>query len=384
MSENIPQKGGPASGRKIAIDLRSLSSGRVSGVENYCLNLLESMPPLDNRNQYTFFYNSLRRRKLPDFHFVNSTVRHSHIPNKILNLALKLNLTKLENFIGETDWIFMPNLNQFSIYPKSKLAVTVHDLSPVMAPEFYNVKRRLWHKFLNYKKALERADIIFTVSEYTKNDLIKIFSVPAEKIKVVYPGVSHKAFHPNLPENYLREVRNLYSLPGKFILFLNTVEPRKNLGTLVKAFEKLQDSTNLVVAGRLGWKYRADFKLINNSRKLNKIKYIGYVQEQHKPALIKLASALVYPSFYEGFGFQLLEAMAVGTPVVASQLTSIPEVTGDAALLVNPYDENSLAEALSEVLNNEGLRQALVAKGIRRAQHFNWQKTATGILGGLK
>ena len=166
---------------KIAIDLRSLSSGTISGVENYTLNLLENLLREDRQNRYLLFYNSLRRKNLPDFHFVNSQVKQTRIPSKILNLALKLNLVKMEKIFGDVDWLFMPNLNQFSIGPKVKLAITVHDLSPVVNPGFYDLKRRIWHRFLNYRQAFERANVLFAVSEYTKNDLIRIFNIPPEK-----------------------------------------------------------------------------------------------------------------------------------------------------------------------------------------------------------
>jgi len=365
---------------KIAIDLRSLSSGTVSGVENYCINLVESLLLLDGQNQYSLFYNSMRAKQLPDFHYVNSRVAQSRIPSKILNMAFKFNLTSIEKFTGSCDWFFMPNLNQFSISPNTKLAITVHDLSPVVTPEFYNLKRKLWHKFLNYKKAFERANVLFTVSEYTKSDLIRIFNIEPNKIKVVYPGINQQMFNQNIPLNRQRLVRNLYGLPGEFVLFLNTIEPRKNLAGVISAFEKIKSPASLVIAGRLGWKYKKDFKLIKNSKKSAKIRYIGYVSEEHKPALIKTAKVLVYPSFYEGFGFQPLEAMAVGTPVVASHLTSLPEMVGDAGLLVDPYNSNSLAGALDQVLENGKLREILIQKGLVQSEKFNWQRTAAETL----
>ena len=321
---------------KIAIDLRSLSSGSISGVENYCLNLLESLLALDKKNHYILFYNSFSPLSGDGFHFVNSKVITTRWPNKILNLGLKLNAVSLEKLIGDFDMLFMPNLNQFNIGMGKKLAITVHDLSPIVTPEFYDIKRRVWHKFLNYKKAFERANVLFAVSEYTKQDLIRIFNINPQKIKVAYPGVDHSVFHPELEQAENRGLRNSFGLPGEFILFLNTIEPRKNLAGLIKAFEQYNGSAHLVIAGRLGLKYSNDFKLIKNSKKSAKIKYIGYIEEQHKPALIKLAKVLVYPSFYEGFGFQALEAMAVGTPVIASEVTSLPEVVGGAGLLVNP------------------------------------------------
>lgn len=364
---------------KIAIDLRSLSSGRISGVENYGLNLLENLPVVDRQNSYIFFYNALKRAGLPDFHYVNSEVRQTRYPSKLLNLALKLGLVKMEKLLGELDWFFMPNLNQFSINNQTKLAITVHDLSPLVTPEFYDLKRKIWHKFLNYKQAFERADILFAVSEYTKKDLIRILNISEGKIKVVYPGLDLKIFKPDIPEPELRAARNLYGLPGSYILFLNTIEPRKNLAAAVKAFEQLKGDEHLVIAGRLGWKYEPDFALIGKSRKNAKIKYIGYVAEKHKPALIKMAGALVYPSFYEGFGFQCLEAMAVGTPVIASSIAALPEVLGNSGLLINPYDIGSLAEGLESIISNPNLRENLRQKGFERAKQFSWQETSLRI-----
>lgn len=369
---------------KIAIDLRSLSGAKISGVENYTLNLLDNLLRLDKTNEYTLFNNAFSKGSLGDFHYVNSKIRNSRIPNKVLNLALKFKLVSLEKLAGDFDCLFMPNLNQFNVSPKAKVILTVHDLSPVAAPEFYDIKRRIWHRFLSYKKAFDRANVLLAVSEYTKNDLIKIFKVPAEKIKVIYPGVDHGIFNPNISVTDLRLVRNIYNLPGEFILFLNTIEPRKNLSKLIKAFEQQDSSANLVIAGKLGWKFSKDFDLIKKSKKSAKIKYIGYVEEKHKSALVKLAKVLVYPSFYEGFGFQPLEAMAVGTPVIASQVTSVPEVVGDAGLLINPYSAGDIITALKDVLENEALREMLITKGYAQAQKFRWEAAAQKVLEELK
>ena len=368
---------------KIAIDLRSLSSGSISGVENYIVNLLEHMLPTDRKNSYSLFYNAWSQGAPGDFGFVNSQIVKSKIPNKLLNIALKLNLTKMEKLAGGCDTLFLPNLNQFSILPHTKLAITVHDLSPVVTPEFYDIKRRVWHKFLNYRRAFERANIIFAVSEYTKLDLIKIFNVSPQKIQVVYPGIDGALFYPDISVAKLRQTRNQYGLPGEYILFLNTIEPRKNLSGLVKAFDRLNHRADLVIVGRQGWKHKAIFKEIKNSKKSAKIKYIGYVNDQDKPAIIKLSRLLVYPSFYEGFGFQPLEAMAVGTPTIVSQVTSLPEVVGDSALLVNPYNIDDIRRSLEMLLTDDALRSQFVAKGLEQVKKYSWKKTAEGILVGL-
>lgn len=381
---------------KIAFDLRSLSTGTVSGVENYTANLLHNLLSVDKQNEYLLFYNAFKKASAPqsvdltsnfahnDFNYINSQQKISKIPSKILNLAFKLNLKKVEDFTGPVDWFYMPNLNQFSIAPQTKLAITVHDLSPVITPEFYNLKRRIWHKFLNYKKSFERANVLFAVSEHTKNDLINIFNIKPEKIVVAYPAVSSSASFQTPTEFEMREVRNKYNLPGEYILFLNTIEPRKNLSGLIKAFENLNSNSSLVIAGRLGWKYRADFEQIKKSKKSDKIKYIGYVSEKHKLGLIKLAKALVYPSFYEGFGFQALEAMLVGTPVIASNLTSLPEVVGNAGMLVNPYSTESITLGIEKVLTDTELRNVLIKNANDQVLKFNWQITANKILENLK
>jgi glycosyltransferase involved in cell wall biosynthesis len=365
---------------KIAVDLRSLSSGSVSGVENYTLNLLEHLLAQDKRNQYLLFYNSFRDVKISDFHYVNSQIKRTKIPNKVLNLAFKLGAVKLEKLIGPFDCLFMPNLSQFHISPQAKLAVTVHDLSPAVTPEFYDLKRDLWHKFLNYKKAFSRANVIFTVSEYTKKDLIRLYNVNEAKIKVAYPGIDRKDFNPDIPVSKLRQARNIYGLPGDYILFLNTIEPRKNLTSLVKAFDLLDYPADLVIVGRKGWKYREIFRQIKQSKKFGRIKYLGYVPEADKPAIIKLAKVLVYPSFYEGFGFQPLEAQACGVPTVVSQVTALPEVVGDASLLIDPYNVENLANALKLILADNRLREKLIEKGLQRVKEFNWEKTASKVL----
>jgi len=369
---------------RIAIDLRSLSSGSVSGVENYTLNLLERLLSLDNKNQYVLFYNSFKDFKVPDFHFVNSQVKATKYPNKLLNLGLMAGAIKIEKLIGDFDCLFMPNLNQFNIQSGKKLVLTVHDLSPAVTPEFYDLKRNLWHKLLGYKRAFTRANLIFAVSEYTKKDLVRLYGIEEKKIKVVYPGIDHKEFTPDIPAAKLREARNVYGLPGDYILFLNTIEPRKNLVNLIKAFEVLDNPAELVIAGRKGWKYRSIFRAIKQSKKRDKIRYIGYVPESDKSAIIKLARALVYPSFYEGFGFQPLEAMAVGTPAVVSQVTALPEVTGNAALLVDPYDINSIAKGVKSILSDDRLRQNLIEKGLQRVKEFTWEKTAKEVLEGIE
>ncbi len=371
---------------KIAIDLRSLSSGSVSGVENYTLNLLDYLLKIDRENTYVLFFNSFFKVKLPEFGYVNAKVKFTRWPNKLLNFLFKFRLISLEKLIGNFDVLFMPNLNQFNINTGAKLALTVHDLSPLVTPEFYDFKRRVWHYFLNYEKAFNRADVIFAVSEYTKNDLLKLFSVKKDKIKVIYPGIDQKIFNTQIPVSTLRDVRNKYSLPGDYILFLNTIEPRKNLSNLIKAFENVSEPYYLVIAGKKGWKYSQLFKEVKNSRKNFRIKYLGYLPEEDKPAVIKLAKMLVYPSFYEGFGFQPLEALFCGTPAIVSNVTSLPEIVGKAGYLVNPYNISEIQKSIEALIKNEGSENdvQMDVKNLNLKEKYDWQLTAKQTLNEIK
>ena len=330
------------------------------------------------------FYNGFKPLDTETFQFINAKVVKGRLPNRLLNLGLRLGTLDFNNLAGGCDVLFMPNLNTVNLSLKSKLAITVHDMSPVIVPEFYDVKRKLWHKFLQIKKILLRADVIFTVSKYTKNDIIRLYGMDEMKIKVVYPGVDLKIFNPQIPEKDMRSARNSYSLPGKYFLFLNTIEPRKNLIGAVEAFEKANLDSHLVVAGKRGWKTGKIFRKLKNSAKKNRIHFLGYVKEEDKPAIIKMATGLLYPSFYEGFGFQALEAMAIGTPVIASQVTSLPEVVADAGLLINPYNLRDLVTAMENLEYSGFLKTTLVKKGLERARSFSWKESTLKTLAHLE
>src|SRR6185503_11878117 len=196
---------------KIAVDLRGLHSGKISGVENYILNVLERLVSLDHSNSYTLFENAYHPKNYQHLKFVNAQVIQRRIPNKLFNASLKLFGRPLfEKYFGDFDCLFLPNVNFFATSVNKKLVVTIHDLSPRIAPEFYNFKRRLWHRLVNFEKTLRRADHIIAVSEYTKADIVRLFDLTPAKISVIYPGIDRTLFKPDLPVDRLREVRNLY------------------------------------------------------------------------------------------------------------------------------------------------------------------------------
>lgn len=365
---------------KILVDLRSLQIKTQSGVGTYTSQLLEHLLPIDQTNSYLFFYNALRPQT-GLFHYVNSQAIQTRIPNKLLNSSLAFfGWPKFERLVGNFDCLFLPNLHHFAVSPQKKVVITVHDLSPLITPEFYDTKRRIWHYMLSFKKKLLRANRIIAVSEFTKHELQHHLGILPEKICVIPEGVDDTKFHTNIPDSSLRDLRNRLGLPGEFILFLSTVEPRKNLLTLIESFEQLPRGTHLVIAGQLGWKYSEVMERISTSKKRSLIHVLGYVAEEDKPVLIKLARVVCYPSFYEGFGLVPLEAMAVGTPVVTSNVSSLPEVAGGASLIVDPYHAGWLANALEQALYNNQVREVLTQKGIVQASFFRWQTAAEKTL----
>ncbi len=380
------QKSAKSTGGTIAVDLRALGP-QISGIENYLINILES-PAFKDADGIFGMYNSrgeaiaetLNRRD------IKMPVSRRHWPNRIFNLCLYFfSLPKFEKFFDKFKIYWMPDLRPYALNAKTKFALTIHDLSPVMHPEFYSLKRRIWHKMVRLGKSLRAASKIFAVSQYTKYDLSRLFKLPSEKIKVIYPGINHDIFKTTIDERLAHKVRERYELPENYILLLSTVEPRKNILNAIKAFEALEENdVHLVIAGKLGWLYSPILKKIRTSAKRNKIKLIGYVAEQDKPFVISMASILCYPSFYEGFGFVPLEAMACGIPVITSARTSLPEICADAAILIEPRSIADLAKAMSELLRDQNLREKMRAKGLERSKQFDWRSTSQKIITELK
>jgi glycosyltransferase involved in cell wall biosynthesis len=375
---------------KIGIDLRTLAEGKITGVEVYTINLLKALFELDKKNQYLLFYNSFHGtpEHLPKFDYPNVHWKIFHFPNRLLNASfLFLRWPKIDRLLGGVDIFFSPRYLFSALSRCCKLVVTVHDLSFILFPEFFSIKTRLWHYLVSDKTAAKKAAEILTVSDSTKKDLVNIFKISSDKITVTHLGVDEKAYN-TISQPGDADVLKKYRLQPGYILYLGTIEPRKNVLGIVEAFEKLRGTSGskcrLVLAGGLGWLYSRVLSRIKKSPCRSDIHLLSAVPEHDKPALYRNAQCLVFPSFYEGFGFPPLEAMASGTPVVASYNSSFPEVLDEACVYVKPYNSEMIYQALEQIFNDKRFCSNLIQKGNVRAGEFTWQKTAEKTLAVFK
>ncbi|MDP2587000.1 MAG: glycosyltransferase family 1 protein [Candidatus Komeilibacteria bacterium] len=363
---------------KIAVDLRGLLSGQLTGVGEYAFNLLKAMLEIDPVNHYLIFSSSLKKAALPAEFSNNPRVEHCHFycPSKLFNFSLKFfNRPRLNRLTGPVEVWWFPNLNFWSLDFGCPVVMTVHDLSFAKLPWAYSAKRQLWHQAINPAKKLRQASAIAAVSQHTKNDLVQTYGLAPVMIEVVYPAL------PEFNSIDAADVEQDLVLPDKYVLFLGTLEPRKNIESIIRAFAELAlPGYSLIIAGGHGWLYQKIYHLAAELKLNNKVKFLGYVTATQKRTLLKKAGLLIWPSFYEGFGLPPMEAMAAGVPVISSANSSLPEVAGDAALLVDPYNIQELKQAISGVLTDDGLRQSLINKGYEQIKKFNWHDSAKKML----
>ena len=352
---------------KIALDMRGVGSFS-GGVGVYSQRLRSG---LQNQGQEIYL---LDERRILSSRFISS----HWLTRKGLNISLYLiRRPYLDQIIPESEILFMPNINITAFSEKKPLVLTVHDLSFHIWSECLTPKIYMWHQIIQPKKLMQRASQLIAVSHSTKQDICDIYDISPELIQVIYPGIDQRFFQ-TLSETQQCKISQKLQLPEEYILFLGTIEPRKNILQIIRAFEGLAKDfpdLHLVIAGKKGWKWRQVMKAINTSPVKNRIRYLGFIEEYDKSALYQKARVFVFPSLYEGFGFPPLEAMASGVPTITSQVSSFPEVVENGAWKVSPYDLEELQWAMYQLLTQSPIARGYAQAGKRQAKKYSWETT---------
>jgi len=363
---------------RIAIDAHSVGTG-LGGNESYATNLIEALAEIDSVNSYTLYVT--RREALERFsgRWPNVSVRTTlpHTPLIRIPLTLSAELRRKPVDVLHVQFTSPP----FSPCP---VVVSIHDLSFEHLPQTFKWRSRKQLRITVRRSAREAAQVI-ALSEYARDDIINTYGVAPEKVSVI-PLAAPAHFRPVLDEEQLQRVRQTYGIEGDYILSVGAIQPRKNLSRLVAAYSRLRRARpegnlpKLVLVGKCAWLYDETLRSIKELEVSDSVILTGYVPESDLPALYSGALALVYPSYFEGFGLPPLEAMQCGTAVIVGDKTSLPEVVGDAGVMVDPFDEDDIAAAIEKVINDSNLREQLRVKGLERAKLFNWRKTARQTL----
>ncbi|MDY7040207.1 MAG: glycosyltransferase family 1 protein [Chloroflexota bacterium] len=355
---------------RIGIDARMVYYTQA-GISQYTQRLIRALAEVDRENEYFIIQNWRDKVSLSLNHNFKRVSFVSPAHHRLEQWFLRFELPPLDlDVLHSPD--FIPPFRR-----NCKSVITVHDLAFLLYPQLLTEDSA--HYYGQIDQAVRRTDHIIAVSQNTKEDIIRLLGVPEDKITVIYEA-ANPIYRPVEDEGELRRVRGKYSVAGDFIFFVSTIEPRKNVPALLRAFRQLIDDykleVKLVIAGRRGWLFEEVFSLVEELELTGDVLFLGRVPVEDLPPLYTAARLFAYPSTYEGFGLPPLEAMACGTPIVASNVSSLPEVVGDAALLVAPDDVAGLTVALWRGLTDEARRAELVAKGFRRAKCFSWEKAA--------
>lgn len=376
---------------RIAIDIRSLTDEHLTGVGIYTKNLIEALASYAPHDQFLLLASGSTTvlSRLPIFNAKNVQIVKVNLPNRLLSLLLWLpGGPTLERFLPEKPdvWLF-PKFD----FVKTRLPyfLTVHDLAFEIFPQFITAKDKLHQRLTNPKHLAEQAAGIFSVSASTKADLVSRWRIDPSLIHETPLGVEQNIFQPREQPSD-RSYRATYDLNRPYILSLATHEPRKNLESVIEGYTAFRARGGrpvpLVLGGATGWKNRAIHELLINNPYQDEIISLGFVPEKHKPALYRGAICCLWPTFYEGFGLPVLEAMACGVPVITSTTSSLPEIVGSAGILINPFDVNDVTQALHELLdlpNSQQLCERLSLQGIIQTRPFTWAITATATYSAL-
>ncbi len=381
---------------KIAFDC-SLVPGQRGGIGQYSLNLARALSRVDKVNDYTLYVlmTAARRARggdkdlgLPEGGNFRVLVKTIPFPYQLFRYMRVPGMSRAfrEYMLGDVD-AQVVHSNTFCVprfRDKSrKVVVTIYDASVATHPECHR-RANVMHCLAGIKDAVKYADAIIAISKHTRDDLVRLFNAPPGLITVTHLAAGQE-YHPVRDAGKLKAARKKYGLPeGGYVLFVGSLEPRKNVRTLLEAYAGIKESFKrdfpLVIAGGKGW-MNSDIPGVVKDLKIEKhARFAGYIDSPDIAAVYSGASVFVYPSLYEGFGLPILEAMGCGTPVITSNTSSMPEVAGDAAVLVTPTDADALGGALEAVLGNDDARAEMGRKGLERAKMFSWEKCAKETL----
>jgi glycosyltransferase involved in cell wall biosynthesis len=359
----------------ICLDV-SPTAQKHAGLGRYAGEIARALAQYKSQLALSLFYNREGEAELPDYlrHVPYRTVKMGNKPWRMRLLLSQMIHWPMDKVFGAVD-IFHATNHLLAHFGRARTVYTLHDLIFLRYPE-YHLPYNRWYLTFSMPRYLRAADVVVTPSEWTKRDAIHYYGLPESKIKVIYEAPA-PTFQPVTDVASLNYIRQKYHLPENFILHVGTIEPRKNLIRLLEAFQLvLADWPNLklVLIGKKGWLYESFFQRLQTLGLQECVIFPGFVDEADLPAFYQLAEIFVFPSLYEGFGLPPLEAMACGAPVISSNSSSLPEVVGNAGLLIDPTDTTALSQALNRVLTDSELRVDLGRRGLVQAQKFSWQK----------
>lgn len=373
---------------KIAIDISPFATPKRTGIANSTFNFCKNLQKVDKENEYILFANSYRH-----FQFLreaiegigisksrNISTQISRVPKTILELMWKyIHIPSVEHLVHEKIDIFHI-MSVGAINPPlrtAKLVATIYDLIPIKFPDF--IGEKISKRFIN--NVISKADMVIAVSNSTKEDILEYFDIPGNKVEVVAPGFDSELYRQIQGKSMIDKIKAKYGIDRKYILFVGEIKPNKNLERLMKAYSilpnYLKSDCLLVICGKKGWFFEGVFRAVKELKLEEKVIFTGYIPDEDLPFLMNGAEVFVCPSLYEGFGLPPLEAMACGTPVISSKVSSLPEVIGDAGILINPNDVEGLSNAILRILSSNELRAQLSEKGLKQANKFSWEKTAS-------
>lgn len=366
---------------RIAVHGSHLCQEREDGNQTYILNLFRAIREIDRANQYTFYYNRPSHKKVEAPNFVHKVQQTPFMwTQRVFPFLLRQD---------KPDVLFMPiQMLPFLKSSKQKSVVTIHDLAFLLYPETFPAKDAFLHK-LYVREAITKADHLIAITEATKQDIIKFYNINPAKITVVYHGVDKSRFRlmQTGEESLIVDVKSKYNITKPYILYIGNVQPRKNIQGLIKAYQKLRKTTDhnyqLVIAGAKAWLVEDVMKEIGDDYR-DDIIFTGRFEDAELSPLLWGADLFVLPSFYEGFGLPILEAMACGVPTVVSNTPSLVEVGGDASLSFDPHNIDDIAKVLDNIISNPDLRQKMRDRGLERAEEFSWNRCAKETIQVIK